>query len=290
MLKKLSKTGVSFYKNSLNLIGLLILGVLLSVPSQALNNFRINEKDDFSKILPKSQSLNMALLSDKQKIVNSTITVSVDDENIIEYKNEWPEGEYTAYLNKDLSFRKSIKLEKKTPATVKASIGNSVVDLPYNKRVVEYNPKTKKMNITYFLNEKQQTEFDLTVDKNNIDMDLIGLYFQTLFYKKSVEPFNCDIVIPDMRRTLNVDITIKKTKSLCSLSPEYEFPQKLKTISNLSEESTVFIVQATGLTAMFYPHRFYLFYDEDSPYSLIAWWGGAPKEVLFFVSKDQLLQ
>lgn len=266
-------------------LGIFLLAITFNL--QAWDRLDFGKDTDFTKLLPLEQAATLALIGKDNSIVTSNISIKVENSEI-RFTNAWPEGKLAASLTKGMEFIKSERLDFTGKQTVKASFGNKIVDMPYNKRIIELADNKRKFIISYLQDTKVQEQYKLGVPYPAFDIDLIGLYFQGLLIKNKGKNYNIEVSLADMRRNLNVDILMEKTKNFQKTSPEYTFPEKLAAISEFSDELYVFIVKPTGFAALFYPHKFYLFFENNFPYKLAAWWGGAPKDVLFFVNSNRL--
>ena len=144
-----------------------------------------------------------------------------------------------------------------------------------------YNCEKQVVIVREYLNEqiKKTKEHKYSLELHQLpSFDIMELFLQSMLLK-GVTEFNSDIVMDGDK--YNVDFHLEKMKSLTDLKAKYKYPEKFTEIFRKFDQFYVYSAEATGAVKLFFPYKFYYAYELNHPYSLIATWGGNPKECVY---------
>ena len=156
--------------------------------------------------------------------------------------------------------------------------------LGHDKRVTYYDPEEEVLKIEYYKGDKIKETKKFSYDEDILDSDLIYLYLNKVLTTDN-QGANCDIILKSRGLKINVVFHQLSTKDLLSFTPQYSFLEGFRNfaqkIGEEGEELDVYVMNLTGVSKLFFPHKYYLAFKKTTPRQFVAYWGGGPKEAEF---------
>jgi hypothetical protein len=183
--------------------------------------------------------------------------------------------EFTStYMIYSGTFSENLQLKKST-FMVK---GDEIIKvLNHDKRVTIQDETKKNMIIKYYLKGQEKGTKKVAYDQNTIDSDVFPLFLQGMLLKKATN-FKTDAIIKAKGMRLTGVFTLE-SGSFNDFKQKYDPPEKIKALSLQDDNVLVYIMEWTGLIHIVFPYRFYYVFSANPPHQIIAYWGGAPKDI-----------
>ncbi len=152
--------------------------------------------------------------------------------------------------------------------------------LGHDQRVTRYDPERKNLIVKYFLNNQEKKTKVFTSDCSCIDSDALPTFLQGMLLNNTGD-FNLDLIQKAKGLRINADFKLIAVDNPLSLSTEYHFPPEFRNSLQQINKVYIYVMKLTGLPGLVYPYKYYFVYHNESPYQLVAYWGGESKEAEF---------
>lgn len=245
-----------------------LIGGLFTLPANAV----VIPRDGIAMLLPAHQELTGEESLRGGLLTPLTHTINVDEATgEIRITTVASDFTYQGSLDPSFQVRESIFIFKNK---------NMINLLGHDKRITRYDGVKKQLEIQYFLNGILKYLKKIPCDQNTVDTDTLIVFLQGMLLKKATN-FNMYIISKSRGIRVHANFNLTTTNDLQQISPKYQFPDHFKRISKQVDGFYVYVMELTGLPNIIYPYKYFFAYRKESPYQLVAYWGGPLKEEEF---------
>lgn len=159
--------------------------------------------------------------------------------------------------------------------------------LKYNKHIVRLTPEKKEGVIQFFRDGEEINSSNFKYKHFPIvsNFTIVSIQFRN-FARNKKEKVEISMIVPPLKRAINMVATLKKCNDFTKISPEFPFPEQHKKYwQPLKKEVLIYEMEVKGIFSLVYPYKDYFAYNGEYPYDFLAYWRDEAKKQIFQYDK-----
>lgn len=240
---------------------ILVLGLVITL------GIRVEADNSLSHVLPGFQQYQITIITPKgEEEYDYLVSFSVDSQakNINVY-TDGAEYKTNSFYDLDLNLISSEMI---------VTSEEDIERVGFNRRTADCSGDGSQINIDFYLADDLQLSRVIHLKEQAVEFEVLGLYLQALLLQNSTD-FHGQLIDINGIGRYELDSKVLTVREIKKLAAGRHMAWQVKEILDKADDIYVFSIGYNGMLSWFFPARFHVVLEKQTPHRILAFWGGS---------------